>query len=87
MKFIVVARMMAPLLNTVAATATANLTAAGEATVERGTETYPVTVREVAGDRRDRIFAEQALRYPGFADYALKAEGIRKIPVLELVRS
>jgi deazaflavin-dependent oxidoreductase (nitroreductase family) len=43
-----------------------NLTAAGESTVERGTDTYRVTVREPSGDERDRIY-EQARRYPGFA--------------------
>ena len=31
-----------------------NLTAAGEASVERGTETYKVTVRELTGDERER---------------------------------
>jgi deazaflavin-dependent oxidoreductase (nitroreductase family) len=63
-----------------------NLTAAGEASVERGTESYPVTVRELTGDERERIYAEQARRYPGFADYEKKTEGIRTIPVLELRR-
>ncbi|MFK0238670.1 nitroreductase family deazaflavin-dependent oxidoreductase [Streptomyces vinaceus] len=61
-----------------------NLTAAGEGTVERGTATYPVTVRELTGAERDRIYAEQARRYPGFAEYARKTAGIRVIPVLEL---
>ena len=64
-----------------------NLTAAGQGTVERGTETYPVTVRELQGDERDRIYGEQARRYPGFADYAQRTAGIRTIPVLELKRS
>jgi len=64
-----------------------NLTAAGQGTVERGTETYPVTVRELHGDERDRIYDEQARRYPGFADYAKRTAGIRTIPVLELKRS
>ena len=64
-----------------------NLTAAGEGTVERGTDTYRVTVRELSGDERDRIYEEQARRYPGFADYARKTAGIRTIPVLELQRS
>jgi deazaflavin-dependent oxidoreductase (nitroreductase family) len=64
-----------------------NLVAAGRGSVERGTETYDVTVREVPGDDRDRIYAEQAKRYPGFADYARKTEGIRVIPVLELSRA
>ncbi|ROQ88962.1 deazaflavin-dependent oxidoreductase (nitroreductase family) [Streptomyces sp. 2132.2] len=61
-----------------------NLTAAGEGSVERGTEAYPVTVRELTGAERDRIYAEQARRYPGFAEYARKTAGIRIIPVLEL---
>jgi len=64
-----------------------NLMATGEATVEIGTGTDRVSVREVAGDRRDRIYDEQARRYPGFAEYAQKTEGIRTIPVLELTRS
>jgi deazaflavin-dependent oxidoreductase (nitroreductase family) len=64
-----------------------NLTAAGEGTVERGTETYAVTVRELRGDERDRIYDKQASRYPGFADYAKTTAGIRTIPVLELKRS
>jgi deazaflavin-dependent oxidoreductase (nitroreductase family) len=64
-----------------------NLTAAGQGTVERGTETYLVTVRELQGDERDRIYDEQARRYPGFADYATRTAGIRTIPVLELKRS
>ena len=43
------------------------LTDAGEGTVERGTETYRVAVRDLKGAERDRIYAEQARRYPGFA--------------------
>jgi deazaflavin-dependent oxidoreductase (nitroreductase family) len=64
-----------------------NLTAISAGTVERGTETYSVTVRELQGDERDRIYDEQARRYPGFADYAQRTAGIRTIPVLELKRS
>ncbi|MYT27098.1 nitroreductase family deazaflavin-dependent oxidoreductase [Streptomyces sp. SID7760] len=64
-----------------------NLMAHGEGTIERGTATYQVTVRELTGDERDRIFAEQARRYPGFAEYARKTAGIRTIPVLELRRA
>jgi len=63
-----------------------NVTAEGEGTVERGTETYHVTVRDVTGDERDRIYAEQARRYPGFAEYERQTEGLRTIPVLELRR-
>ena len=64
-----------------------NLIALGEGTVERGTGTYPVTVRELQGDEYDRVYDEQARRYPGFADYAQRTAGIRTIPVLELHRS
>lgn len=64
-----------------------NLTADGEGSVERGTETYRVTVRDVIGDERDRIYSEQARRYPGFAEYERQTEGIRTIPVLELRRT
>jgi deazaflavin-dependent oxidoreductase (nitroreductase family) len=64
-----------------------NLAAAGEGSIERGTETYSVTVRELQGDERDRIYDEQARRYPGFAEYAKRTAGIRTIPVLELNRS
>ena len=64
-----------------------NLTAAGTGTIERGTETYQVTVHEVTGAERDRVYAEQARRYPGFAEYERKTAGVRVIPVLELQRA
>jgi deazaflavin-dependent oxidoreductase (nitroreductase family) len=64
-----------------------NLISAGRGVVERGTETYPVAVRELVGPERDRIYDEQARRYPGFAEYARKTAGIRTIPVLELTRT
>jgi F420H(2)-dependent quinone reductase len=47
-----------------------NLIAAGDAPVERGTETYDVVVREITGAARDRVYAERARRYPGFAEFA-----------------
>jgi deazaflavin-dependent oxidoreductase (nitroreductase family) len=64
-----------------------NLTAASEGSVERGKETYNVTVRDVIGDERDRIYAEQSRRYPGFAEYERQTDGLRTIPVLELRRA
>ena len=64
-----------------------NLTAAGEGSVERGTETYNVSVRELSGADRDRIYAEQARRYPGFAEYERQTAGVRTIPVLDLRRA
>lgn len=63
-----------------------NLVHAGHATVERGTETYDVAVDEVTGQERDQLYDEQARRYPGFAEYAEKTEGVRTIPVLQLRR-
>jgi deazaflavin-dependent oxidoreductase (nitroreductase family) len=64
-----------------------NLTQAGSGKVEVGDEAFAVTVSEVTGDERDRIYDEQARRYPGFAEYAEKTAGIRTIPVLALSRS
>lgn len=64
-----------------------NTTSAGETTVEVGAETYPVSVEEVTGAERDRIYAEQKSRYPGFGEYEEKTAGIRTIPVLALHRS
>ena len=63
-----------------------NLTSAGVAEVEVGTQRYPVTVTELTGAERDHVYAEQARRYPGFAGYAEKTAGIRTIPVLALRR-
>ena len=64
-----------------------NIIAAGEATVEVLASTYQATVTELHGDERDRVYAEQVKRMPGFADYEQKTAGIRTIPVLRLTRS
>jgi deazaflavin-dependent oxidoreductase (nitroreductase family) len=64
-----------------------NLAAAGEGRVERGAGAYQVSVRELTGAERDRIYAEQARRYPGFAEYERQTAGVRIIPVLELTRA
>ena len=64
-----------------------NLKAAGRAEVEVGTESYQVSVSELTGEERDRVYDEQAGRYPGFAQYAMKTAGIRTIPVLALRRT
>ena len=64
-----------------------NLVAAGAGRVERGTEAYDVAARELSGDERDRVYAEQARRYPGFAEYERQTAGVRTIPVLELSRA
>ena len=64
-----------------------NLTAAGDGSVERGSETYKVTVRDLTGTERDRVYAEQARHFPGFAEYARQTAGVRTIPVLALTRA
>jgi len=63
-----------------------NLVAAGRAIVEVRADTYPVTITELSGHERDRVYAEQVRRMPGFGEYAAKTAGIRTIPVLELTR-
>lgn len=62
-----------------------NLKANPEVTVEMGTETFGARAEEVFGAERDRIYAEQARRYPGFAEYEEKTT--RTIPVVELLRT
>ncbi|MFL6156332.1 MAG: nitroreductase family deazaflavin-dependent oxidoreductase [Marmoricola sp.] len=64
-----------------------NLVDAGSTEIEVGTETFRVDVAEETGDDRDRVYAEQAALYPGFAEYAEKTDGIRVIPVLRLTRT
>ncbi|HVQ17833.1 MAG TPA: nitroreductase family deazaflavin-dependent oxidoreductase [Actinomycetes bacterium] len=64
-----------------------NLVSAGEGSVEVGTEFFEVTVRELMDAERDRVYAEQARRYSGFAAYERETAGIRTIPVLELARA
>ena len=64
-----------------------NLKAAGSTRVEIGDEEYDVDVTEVTGADRERIFAEQVSRHPGFGEYAEKTAGIRAIPVVALRRS
>jgi deazaflavin-dependent oxidoreductase (nitroreductase family) len=64
-----------------------NTTTAGQTTVEVGSETYPVTVEELSGAERDRVYNEQKSVVPGFAEYEEKTAGIRTIPVLALHRA
>jgi deazaflavin-dependent oxidoreductase (nitroreductase family) len=61
-----------------------NMRANPDVTVEVGEEKYGATATPVAGEDRDRVFAEQAKRYPGFAEYQEKTT--RVIPVVELTR-
>jgi len=61
-----------------------NLLANPRVTLEVGTERFDATATPVQAEERDRIYAEQARRYPGFAEYQEKTS--RLIPVVELVR-
>lgn len=62
-----------------------NLVANSRVTVEMGKETFDAVAQPVTGDERERIYAIQAERYPGFAEY--QAKTTRIIPVVELVRA
>ena len=59
-----------------------NLVANPAVTVEVGTETRPATARVAGPEERDALYAEQAKRYPHFAEYEEKTT--RKIPVVVL---
>jgi deazaflavin-dependent oxidoreductase (nitroreductase family) len=61
-----------------------NLMAHPSASVEVGTERFDVDVEFTSGEERDRLFAEQAARYPQFDEYA--ARTTRQIPVIALTR-
>jgi deazaflavin-dependent oxidoreductase (nitroreductase family) len=61
-----------------------NVLAHPEVQVEYGSDRFSATATEVTGDERDRIFAEQASRFPAFAEYQRNSERI--IPVVALRR-
>jgi deazaflavin-dependent oxidoreductase (nitroreductase family) len=61
-----------------------NLKANPDATIEVGDDTIDVRAEELPRAERDEKYAEQAARYPGFADYEKKTD--RVIPVLALTR-
>jgi deazaflavin-dependent oxidoreductase (nitroreductase family) len=61
-----------------------NLVADPRVSVEVGTESYRAHAIVLEGEERDRFYAEQARRYPGFAEYQQKTN--RVIPVVALVR-
>lgn len=59
-----------------------NLMAHPDASIEVGDEHLDVHAVELTGAERDEKYAEQARRYPGFAEYERKTS--RTIPVLAL---
>jgi deazaflavin-dependent oxidoreductase (nitroreductase family) len=61
-----------------------NLVAHPEVSAEVGTDAIEYTASVVEGSERDRIYAEQVSRYPGFGEYQDKTERI--IPVVALDR-
>jgi deazaflavin-dependent oxidoreductase (nitroreductase family) len=61
-----------------------NLVARPTVSVEVGTEAYTAIAAPVGPGERDRIYSEQARRYPNFAEYQAKTD--RTIPVVELRR-
>jgi deazaflavin-dependent oxidoreductase (nitroreductase family) len=62
-----------------------NLVAHPEVEVEYGDERFDAVAHVVTGQERDRIFAVQKDRMPGFADYEKGTS--RVIPVVELRRN
>ena len=62
-----------------------NLVANPVVGVEQGDDRFEATAVPVNGTRRDEIYARQAERMPGFAEYQEKTD--RVIPVVELVRT
>jgi deazaflavin-dependent oxidoreductase (nitroreductase family) len=57
-----------------------NLLAHPRASVEVGAETFEVEAEVPGREERDRLYAIQSGRYPGFAEY--QAKTTRVIPVL-----
>lgn len=62
-----------------------NLSANPHATVEVGTERFPVTAIIAEGAERDALYARQVERFPQFGEYERKTD--RTIPVVALVRA
>ncbi len=61
-----------------------NLVADPKVTVEVGVEKFEARAVVLDGEERDRHYAEQARRYPGFTEYQARTD--RVIPVVALVR-
>jgi deazaflavin-dependent oxidoreductase (nitroreductase family) len=62
-----------------------NLVAHPDVVVEFGDDRFDATAHVVTGAERDRVYAIQASRFSGFAEYE-KTTGGRIIPVVELRR-
>ena len=62
-----------------------NLVANPDATVEYGTDTFPVRARVAQGDERDELWTKQKTAYPQFQGYEDSTD--RVIPVVVLERA
>lgn len=62
-----------------------NLSANPEVRVELGTDVFDALATPLESSERDRVYAIQVDRFPGFGEYQEKTT--RVIPVVELVRS
>lgn len=65
-----------------------NLEANQDATIEVGTETIPVRAVKILREEPERadLYSRQVARRPAFAEYEVKTDGIRTIPVVVLER-
>ncbi len=61
-----------------------NLVAVGGATVEFPTETVRMSVTDIVGEERERVFADLLRQRPDIATYEQRTAGVRTIPVLAL---
>ncbi|HEY5004028.1 MAG TPA: nitroreductase family deazaflavin-dependent oxidoreductase, partial [Ktedonobacteraceae bacterium] len=61
-----------------------NLVAHPQVTIEVGTETFEAASVVITGEERNRLYAQQAAKNPGFAEYETKTT--RLIPVIALKR-
>jgi deazaflavin-dependent oxidoreductase (nitroreductase family) len=62
-----------------------NLVADPHVVVELGNEVFEATATPLTRDERDRVYAIQVERFPGFGEYQEKTT--RVIPVVEITRS
>ena len=61
-----------------------NLKANPDVTLEVKNRAAPYVAQEVAGEERDRLFAQAKKVYRGYTAYEQRTEGIRRIPVMRL---
>ena len=65
-----------------------NLEADPDAVIEVDTQTVPVHAIKILREEpeRDDLYSRQVARRPAFAEYEVKTDGVRKIPVVVLER-